>query len=95
MYLHVSSWDFRASRGSRRCQAGSKEVPGGQGKPRAPERWPESSGRSLDDDFQVEAFFCQFPLFSVLRGRLEEEGEEKEEEEEEEKEEENQEQLQT
>ena len=66
---------FRGSRGSRRCRAGSKEVPGSQGKPRAPERWPESSGRSLDDDFQVEAFFCQFPLFSVLRGRLEEEGE--------------------
>ena len=85
MYLHVSSWSLRASRGSRRCQAESKEVPGSQGKPRAPERWPESSGRSLDDDFQVEAFFCQISLFSVLRGRLQEDGGEKEEEEEEEK----------
>ena len=42
--------------GFRRCQAASKEVSGGQGKPRAPERWPESAGRGLDDDFQVEAF---------------------------------------
>ena len=44
--------------GTRRCQAGSMEVPGAQGKPRAPERWTESSRRGLDDDFQVEAFFC-------------------------------------
>ena len=42
--------------GSRRCRAASKEVSGGQGKPRAPERWPQTSGRGLDDDFQVEAF---------------------------------------
>ena len=41
---------FRCSGGSRRCRAASKDVPGGQGKPRAPEWWPESSGRSLDDD---------------------------------------------
>ena len=33
--------------GSRRCGVASLEVPGGQGKPRAPERWPESSGRGL------------------------------------------------
>ena len=33
--------------GSRRCRAASLEVPGGQGKPAAPERWPESSGRGL------------------------------------------------
>ena len=39
--------------------------PGGSGKPRAPERWPESSGRGLG-----EAFFCQIWLFSVLLGRL-------------------------
>ena len=37
--------------GSRRYGAGSKEVSEGQGKPRAPERSSESSGRSLDDDF--------------------------------------------
>ena len=36
--------------GARRCRAASKEVPGGQGKPRTPERWLESSGRCLDDD---------------------------------------------
>ena len=47
----------------------SKEVSGGQGKPRAPERWPESSGRGLDDDFQVEAFSCQVWSFSVRLGR--------------------------
>ena len=39
--------------GPRRCQAVSKEVSGGQGKPRAPERWPESPGRGLDHDFLV------------------------------------------
>ena len=33
--------------GSRRCVAASLEVPGGQGKARAPQRWPESSGRGL------------------------------------------------
>ena len=33
--------------GSWRCQAVSKEVSGGQGKPRAPERWPKTSGRGL------------------------------------------------
>ena len=49
--------------GSRSCQAASKEVSGGQGKPRAPERLPESSGRVLDDEFQVEAF-------SVKSGRF-------------------------
>ena len=48
---------FRASPGaSRRCRAASKEVSGGQGKLTASERWPESSGRGLDDEFQVEAF---------------------------------------
>ena len=54
--------------GSRRCQAASKEVPRGQGKPRPPERWPESSGRGLDDDFLIEAFSCQVWSFSVLLG---------------------------
>ena len=56
--------------GSRRCRAAFKEVSGGQGKPRAPERWPESSGRGLDDDFLIEAFSCQVWSFSVLLGRL-------------------------
>jgi hypothetical protein len=55
--------------GSRRYRAASDEVLG-QRKPRAPERRPESSGRGLDDDFQVEAFFCQVWPFSVLLGRL-------------------------
>ena len=35
--------------GSKRCRAASKEVLGGQGKPRAPERWSESSRRGLGD----------------------------------------------
>ena len=80
---------FRASRGSRRCQAASKVVSGGPGKPRALEGWPESSGKSLDNDFPIEAFSCQVWLFSVLLGRLQvtlevqswEEEKEKEEEE--------------
>ena len=56
--------------GSRRCRAASKEVSGGQGKPRALERLPESSGTGLDDDFLIEAFSCQVWLFPVLLGRL-------------------------
>ena len=48
----------------------SKEVSGGEGKPRAPERWPESSGRCLDDDFLIEAFSCQVWSSAVLLGRL-------------------------
>ena len=35
------------------------------GEAQARERWPESSGRGLDDDFLVEAFFCQVWSFSV------------------------------
>ena len=52
--------------GSRMCRAASKEVSGGQGKPTAPERWPESSGRGLGDDFLIEAFSCHVSSFSVL-----------------------------
>ena len=48
----------------------SKEVSGCQGKPRAPEWWPESSGRGLDDDFQVEAFPVKFGRFWFLFQRL-------------------------
>ena len=55
--------------GSWRCRAASKEVSGGQGKPTAPERWPESSERGLSDDFLLEAFSCQVWSFSVLLGR--------------------------
>ena len=54
----------------RGCQAASKEVPRGQGKPRAPEWWPESSGRGLDDNFLIEAFSCQVCSFFVVLGRL-------------------------
>ena len=53
---------------SRRCRAASKEVSGGQGKPTAPERWPESSGSGLGDEFLLEAFPCQVWSFSVLLG---------------------------
>ena len=62
--------DVSSPGGSRRCRAASQEVPRGQGKPRAPEWWPESSGRSLDDDFLIEAFSCQVWSFSVLLGRV-------------------------
>ena len=65
----VVLWSSGASPGGlRRCQAASKEVPRGQGKPRPQERWPESSGRGLDDDFLIEAFSCQVWSFSVLLG---------------------------
>ena len=39
---------------------------------RSPElqRWPESSGRGLDNDFLIEAFSCHVWSFSVLLGRL-------------------------
>jgi len=60
--------------GSRGGRAASREVSGAQGKPRAPEWWLESSGRSLDDDFQVEAFFSQVWSFSVLPKVLEAQG---------------------
>ena len=56
--------------GSRRCRAASKEVSGGRGKPTAPERLPESSGRGLGDDFLLEAFSRQVWSFSVLLGRV-------------------------
>ena len=56
--------------GSRRCQASSKEVSGGQGKPIVPDWWLESSGRGLDDDFLIEAFSCQVWSFAVLLGRV-------------------------
>jgi hypothetical protein len=52
------------------CPTASKKLLGGQGKPRPAEQWSESSGRSLDDDFPVEALFCQVGLFSVLLERL-------------------------
>ena len=47
-----------------------KEVLGCQGKSRVPKWWPESSGRSLDDDFQVEAFPVKSGRFRCLFGRL-------------------------
>ena len=55
--------------GFRRCRAASKEAQGAQGKPRAPERWPESFGRCLDDDFPIQAFSCQVWSLSVLLER--------------------------
>ena len=56
--------------GFRRCRAASQEVSGGQGKARAPEWWPESSGRGLDEDFRSEEFSCQVWSFSVLLEHL-------------------------
>ena len=53
---------------SRRCGVAFLEVLGGQGKSRVLERLPESYGRGLDDDFQVEAFSCHVWSFSVLLG---------------------------
>ena len=64
-----SCYSVRNECGSRRCRAASKEVSGGQGMPRTPERSPEGSGRGLDDDFQVEAFSVKFGRFlCVSRG---------------------------
>ena len=51
-------------------RAASMEALGGQGKPRAPERWLESPGRSQDDNF-AEAIPCQVWSSSVRLGRLE------------------------
>ena len=48
----------------------SKEVSRGQGKPKAPEQWLESPGRSLDDNF-AEALSCQVWSSCVRLGRLE------------------------
>ena len=48
----------------------SKELSRGEGRQRAPERWPESSGRGLDDNFLIQAFSCQVCSFSVHRWRL-------------------------
>ena len=48
----------------------SKEVSGVYGKPKAPQRWPEGSGRGLDDYFLLEALSCQVLSFSVLLGRV-------------------------
>ena len=63
-------WSISSPGGPRRCQAVSKEVSGGQGKPRAPEQWLESPGRSLDDNF-AEALSCQVWSSCVRLGRLE------------------------
>ena len=46
-------------------------VQGGAGKPKAPKSWPESFSRGLDNNFLIEAFFCQVWSFSVILGRLE------------------------
>ena len=46
--------------GSRRCRAASLEVPGGEGEPRAPERWPESIGRGLGRLFCLRHFSVKF-----------------------------------
>ena len=46
------------------------EALGGQGKPRPPERWLESRGRSLDDNF-AEALSCQVWSSCVRLRRLE------------------------
>ena len=54
--------------GSGWCRAASEEVSGSQGEPRAPERWPESSGSSLNDDFQIEAFPVKFGRVLVVGG---------------------------
>ena len=64
--LRCSGYSWVSPGGSRRCRAVSKEVSGGQGEPRAPERWPKSSGRGLDDDFLIVAFSCQVWSVSVF-----------------------------
>ena len=58
---------------SRKFPTASLEVPGRGGKLTALERWPESSGRSLYDDFQLtrRAFTCSFSFNAqrVIRKR--------------------------
>ncbi len=58
---------FRRVKGSTK----SRVVQGGAGKPKAPKSWPESFRRGLDNDFLIEALFCQVWSFSVVLGRLE------------------------
>ena len=51
------SWGVQVAQGGVKLRPRkSKEVPGVLTKPRAPERWAESSGRGQDDDFLTEAF---------------------------------------
>ena len=57
---------FGRVKGSLRVLTRSRVVQGGAGKARAPDRWPESSGRGLENDFLIEAFFCQVSSFSEL-----------------------------
>ena len=59
---------FGRVKGSLRVLTRSRVVQEGGGKPRAPERWPESSGRGLDDDFQVEAFSVKSGRFLCFGG---------------------------
>ena len=59
---------FGRVKGSLRVLTRSRVVQGGAGKPRAPDRWPESSGRGLENDFLIEAFFCQVCSFQVVWG---------------------------
>ena len=61
---------FRRVKGSLRVLTRSRKVQEGAVKPRAPERWPESSGRGIGNDFLIETFFCQVSSFSVVLGRL-------------------------
>ena len=61
---------FGRVKGSLRILKRSRVVQEGAGKPRAPERWPESSGRGISNDFLIEVFFCQVWSFSVVLGRL-------------------------
>ena len=61
---------FGRVKGSLRVLTRSRVVQGGAGKARAPDRWPEIFGRGLENDFLIEAFFCQVCSFSVVLGRL-------------------------
>ena len=66
----VVVWSSGASPGgSRRCRAESKQIPRGQGKARAPERWPESSGRGLDSKL-ARLWPCHLLAFLVSLARL-------------------------
>ena len=47
---------FRRPDEARRCRPASKEVPGDERKPRAPERWPESSGLGLAGEIAQAAY---------------------------------------
>jgi hypothetical protein len=64
---------FERVKGSLRVLTRSRVVQECAGEARAPDRWPDSSGRGLENDFPIEAFFCaRFQLFWAVSRWLQE-----------------------